>query len=252
MLGIRLRRGHRDERGSRKRSSYANVVATVALVLAIGGGSAWAARHYTITSPNQIKPSVLKALKGKNGKSGTNGTNGAIGAIGPTGAQGTAGGTGATGAAGTAGATGVAGATGATGATGFSAASAFSGRVTSVPTTTSGLQTTVYGAPIGISTENGTEASVQTLSPNSTITAQNLTVLKTGATVPSGDQIIVDMDLAGSPMLICGIQAGETTCNSNTQTVSVPPGSTLSIKIIAQAASATIPGFDLLFGFQAG
>jgi len=248
MLGVRLRRGRRDDRRSRKRTSYANVVATVALVFAIGGGSAWAAHHYAITSPNQIKPSVLKALKGKNGKSGTNGTNGATG---PIGAQGTAGGTGVTGAVGTAGATGVTGASGATGATGFSAASVFSGRVTSVPTTTSG-QTTVYGAPIGISTENGTEASVQTLSPNSTITAQNLTVLKTGATVPAGDQIIVDMDLAGSPMLICGIEAGETTCNSTTQTVSVPAGSALSIKIIAQASSATISGFDLLFGFQAG
>jgi hypothetical protein len=68
--------------------SYANVVSTLALVLAIGGGTAWAAHHYLISSTSQIKPSVLKNLHGANGHNGHNGTNGATGATGVTGATG--------------------------------------------------------------------------------------------------------------------------------------------------------------------
>jgi len=83
------RQGHHgDPTGSRRRTSYANVVSTLALVLAIGGGTAWAAHHYLIVSTSQIKPSVLKKLHGAKGTNGTNGTNGATGATGVTGATG--------------------------------------------------------------------------------------------------------------------------------------------------------------------
>jgi hypothetical protein len=94
MHEFRLRRGGRDGGVRRKRLSYANVVATLALVLALGGGTAWAT-NYIIISTHQIKPSVLKKLhgangkNGKNGKNGTNGTNGAAGATGPAGTNGT-------------------------------------------------------------------------------------------------------------------------------------------------------------------
>jgi Collagen triple helix repeat (20 copies) len=71
----------------RKRLSYANVTATLALVFAMSGG-ALAANHYLITSTKQISPKVLKKLKGNTGANGTNGANGATGA---TGAQGPAG-----------------------------------------------------------------------------------------------------------------------------------------------------------------
>jgi hypothetical protein len=67
--------------------SYANVVATMALVFAMGG-SALAAKHYLITSTKQIKPSVLKSLKGKTGTTGATGPQGAAGAAGTTGGQG--------------------------------------------------------------------------------------------------------------------------------------------------------------------
>jgi len=82
---------HHDRTGSRKRTSYANVVSTLALVLAIGGGTAWAAHHYLITSTSQIKPSVLKKLHGANGHNGHNGTNGSNGAAGATGVTGATG-----------------------------------------------------------------------------------------------------------------------------------------------------------------
>jgi hypothetical protein len=89
----------------RKRLSYANVAATLAVFFALSGG-ALAASHYIITSTGQIKPSVLKALKGDAGPAGAPGAAGANGAAG------------ASGAAGANGAPGAAGATGATGATG--------------------------------------------------------------------------------------------------------------------------------------
>jgi hypothetical protein len=74
----------------RKRLSYANVVATLALVFAMSGG-AMAANHYLITSTKQINPKVLKKLTGKTGKTGAAGTTGAIGKEGPQGKEGTAG-----------------------------------------------------------------------------------------------------------------------------------------------------------------
>jgi hypothetical protein len=94
MHKFRPRRTRSDRGGPRKRLSYANVTATLALVFALGGGTAWAAHHYLIVSTKQIKPSVLKQLhgakgaNGANGTDGTNGTNGTNGATGPAGPAG--------------------------------------------------------------------------------------------------------------------------------------------------------------------
>jgi hypothetical protein len=59
----------------RKHLSYANVVATAALVLATAGG-AFAASHYLITSTKQISPAVLSELKGRRGPAGPRGPRG--------------------------------------------------------------------------------------------------------------------------------------------------------------------------------
>ena len=74
--------------------SFASVVVVLALVFALGGGTAWAAHRYLITSTSQIKPSVLNKLRGRNGKNGTNGAIGPQGATGPQGAVGPQGATG--------------------------------------------------------------------------------------------------------------------------------------------------------------
>jgi hypothetical protein len=51
-------------------STHATVVAYLALFAAVGGGTAYAAKHYLITSTNQIKPSVRNALHGATGATG--------------------------------------------------------------------------------------------------------------------------------------------------------------------------------------
>ncbi len=68
----------------RARLTYANVAATLALVLAMSGG-ALAANHYLINSTKQINPKVLKKLHGARGRRGAIGPNGVLGPQGVTG-----------------------------------------------------------------------------------------------------------------------------------------------------------------------
>jgi hypothetical protein len=87
----------RFRRGARvpgRRLSYANVTATLALVIALGGGTAWAAHAYLITSTSQIKPGVLRKLHGARGPAGRTGPAGSAGAAGAQGIQGAQGATG--------------------------------------------------------------------------------------------------------------------------------------------------------------
>jgi hypothetical protein len=85
----------------RRHLSYANVVATLALLFAMGG-SAIAARHYVLTSISQIKPSVVKKLKGNVGSTGKTGPTGKEGLTGKEGKEGKEGKLGEKGAAGSA------------------------------------------------------------------------------------------------------------------------------------------------------
>jgi len=71
----------------RRHVSYANVVATMALVFAMGG-TAIAAKHYLISSTKQIKPSVLRSLRGSAGPKGATGLQGAPGKEGAAGKEG--------------------------------------------------------------------------------------------------------------------------------------------------------------------
>jgi hypothetical protein len=85
-------------RAIRSRITYANVTATLALVLAMSGG-ALAAKHYLINSTRQINPKVLKKLHGAKGSRGAPGLA-AVGPQGVAGPEGKRGPRGETGAAG--------------------------------------------------------------------------------------------------------------------------------------------------------
>jgi hypothetical protein len=102
----------------RKHLTYANMVATLALVFAMSGG-AYAASKYLITSTTQISPKVVKALKGKRGPAGPAGSAGVAGPAGPAGPAGTKGDTGLQGEKGVQGERGLQGEQGLPGKDGF-------------------------------------------------------------------------------------------------------------------------------------
>ena len=83
------RDGARQPSKPRRRVSYSAVTATLALVFAIGGGTALAAHnHYLIFSIHQIKPKVVRELRGQRGPRGYRGYRGPAGPSGATGASG--------------------------------------------------------------------------------------------------------------------------------------------------------------------
>jgi hypothetical protein len=71
-------------------TSYANVTATLAIVLSMSGG-ALAANHYLLSSTKQISPKLLHLLKGRAGSTGPRGPIGPQGLTGPTGKEGPSG-----------------------------------------------------------------------------------------------------------------------------------------------------------------
>jgi len=71
----------------RRHLTYANTVATLALLFAMSGG-ALAAKHYVLESTKEVNPKVLKKLRGVPGKAGPAGAAGAKGATGTAGAEG--------------------------------------------------------------------------------------------------------------------------------------------------------------------
>ena len=100
MYGLRRRQGGAG--GARGRVTYANVVATLALVCAIGGGTAWAAAHHfkiCERRPDQAERAarVARAQRDQRDQRARTAPTGATGATGATGSAGATGATGVTG-----------------------------------------------------------------------------------------------------------------------------------------------------------
>jgi pilus assembly protein FimV len=147
----------------RRHLSYANIVATLALLFAMSGG-ALAAKHYLINSTRQINPKVLKKLKGNAGSPGRSGAPGAAGTQGIAGVNGSSGVPGAAGANGTARAYGVVKSDGTivpAKTKGLAATKVNPGSYCVTPTAASGIDpTTVQAIAESDATESATEASI--------------------------------------------------------------------------------------------
>ena len=258
----------------RCRLSYANVMASVAVFIALGGTSYAAAKItgadvlYGSLTGNDVKNSSLttkdienSSLTGRDIQpSSLDTTDIADGTLlsedfgagelpaatrGPAGPRGDAGADGAPGDDGAAG----------TGLT--------SGRINDVAVNAPPQQT-FYGYSVGVTNGAPGEAAVQTLSPNVLTSARNLAVrltlmpcddaLASSTLCYVGGSVNIVLRVNGvDAALECTIATPQTTCDSGPDVALIPPASRLSIVIRGDLLG--VPGHpdydrDMLFGFQ--
>ncbi len=235
--------------GLLSRVSYANVMATVAVVVALGGGAYAVAGipdrggvyHGCVASNGALRvvtkaSSCRKAKVVRRGKrrvripgesaitwnqQGRPGVDGAVGAQGAQGAQGLQG-------------------PGGTGPAGSPGASLLTGRFTE----SSGI-----GSPSGTTPSTSTSAdSVSMLSPAVPIVARDLSVRSDQGL--SGTETITLRVNGADTALSCEV-AGDGTCQDTTHAVTIPPGSTIAIRLELTNSSGGVSGGVVRFGWRA-
>ncbi len=160
------------------------------------------------------------------------------GSQGPAGPEGPAGAQGSTGAQGPEGPQGPAGAQGSTGPRG---PTIFTGRANLY----SG--STMFAPVTGIAQVTATESDVETLSPNASLTAQDLSV-RTSAAPGVGNSVIVRLrDDGADTAVACTVSGTNTTCTSSSS-ATIAAGSKMSVKL---TSTGVIAGLSILFGWQA-
>lgn len=262
-----------------RRPTYSEVVATLALFIALGGAS-YAAIQVPKNSvgANQLKKNAVTSKKVKNGSllakdfkkgqlprgaTGPQGNPGEVGPIGPTGtvgAPGPAGENGATGADGATGATGAdgiqgeqgptgadgaIGPTGPTGDTGPSGASSTAVAMGRVALTSSLNE---YASPFGASNPAGSVAAVSMISPPVAVKASSFVA---SLTVPPGSSSRRQIELMddGSVILYCSFLGESTLCQDLGSAV-VQPRSELVIHSFGFGSPP--PATDLKFSYTLG
>jgi hypothetical protein len=198
----------------RRRISFGNVVATLALFIAIGGVS-WAATSLPKNSvgKKQLKSNAVVSKKVKNGSLAAGDFKGGQLPAGPKGSKGPVGQQGPKGQPGAPGAT----------------TSVLTGR-------TSLAGTDSFFSPSGISTAGATEAPVQILSPGVAATARNLSVRLDSSPGPAASRAFTLRVNGADTALTCTIVNAGQTCTSGGASVAVPAGSLLSLENDASAA----------------
>jgi hypothetical protein len=218
------------------RLTYSNVMATVALFVALGGAS-YAASELPAGSvgtrqlqdravtPRKLAPSAIGLFKGQKGDTGPRGTQGAKGFQGPPGKPGV---------------------NGTNGTNGSPALSALVGRIDTLSSAS-----VDFGAPSGTSTANTAEMSVRAIAPSASSTARDLAVQLTNPPSPGGVRIFT-LTVNGAPTnLACRIAGSTaTSCTDSVDTVSISAGAALSIRDDPlEAATGSAPA-DAEFGFR--
>lgn len=246
----------------RDRLTFSNVVAVIALFIALGGASYAAVKlPKNSVGTKQIKKNAVDSSKVRNGSllatdfgkgqlpAGATGATGAPGAAGLPGASGNSGPTGPTGVSGATGASGSNGSTGATGPTGPKGATGTTGTsATAVITGSSDITsgTAVFSVNGGPS---GTESSLQTISPSVAVKASNLSV-KLSVPAGIGSFRNVRLKIDGSPTtLSCQMTSPDTDCTSS-EVVNIPANSLLSMSSLSGSPAA--PATNVKFGFTIG
>jgi hypothetical protein len=200
-----------------KRFSYANVMSSIAVFVALGGG-AYAATGGLVGAAGQLRACVDRtgALRVIRTGSRCRGKSTAV----ILNQRGLAG---ATGPIGQPGAPGVTGAQGLTGAPGADGASMLTAR--SHVSAGGG-----FFAASGISGENATEAEVTSLSPAGAVVARDL-VVRERITASDDDTRIYRLRVNGADTpLSCSLALLANTCTDTGHAVTIPPGSEISIR----------------------
>jgi hypothetical protein len=245
----------------RSRLSYANVLATAAIFVALGGTSYAAVtitgkeikdrsvtgvdiRNASLTGADiraqsvrgdDIKdgsllaqdfqpgqlPVASGAVKGEPGPQGPQGAKGDKGEKGDKGDQGLA---------------------------GPAAGSALSARINDVPPVCCFTTTTSWGSVSGTSLASNSGSSREMLSPNTATVASNLAVSQTVAP-PGGNREFILQVNGADTALRCKPGSGAASCTSNAQ-VQVPAASRLAIRITGTTGTAANPATDALVGLR--
>jgi hypothetical protein len=212
----------------RERLTFSNVVAMLALFVALGGTSVAAislARNSV--KARHIAPNAVDSAKVKNASLRAGDFR--PGEL-PKGEKGDTGAAGAPGAPGTAGTPGTPGAPGPAGA-GWAA-----GNTSSLIPSTPGPGASVTAlSPLGSSAPAGNFDSRTLLSPNETIAIRDLVVRQTNETGADGEIRYELANVEGSPVVLleCSIAgASDLSCDSDAQTATVPPATKLSMRVV--------------------
>jgi Collagen triple helix repeat (20 copies) len=179
---------------------------------------------------------------GPQGPSGAQGATGPQGPAGPTGDTGSQGPQGPQGLAGSQGAQGPAGPEGPTGATGSRGPAVFSARANAYSTGT------MFAPVTGIATVTAVEGDVETLSPNGSLTAQDLFVRATTAPGALASVTVTLREDGTDTAVACTITGlGVTTCTSVAASATIAAGSRLSLEI---TSTGVLTSLSLLVGWQ--